>query len=154
MLNPELSHRFVGSATWTLALPQTEEIGSLIPPIRGPVASMGKVLGNRSTLYKYLNPHLLGLTTSTPKQKSCGVYLVDAAKGSIVYHARFPASAGRGCEDVKMTITENWLVYSYFEEEVLGVGGGKGYRVVSVEFYEGVKADDKIRRYVEFFFGL
>jgi hypothetical protein len=39
-------------------------------------------------------------------------------------------------------------VYSYFDEDFAGVGSSKGYRVVSVEFYEGVKADDKLKRYV------
>lgn len=148
LVNPELSHRFVGHPIWTFSLPPNEEILSLIPSIRGPVASVGKVLGNRSTLYKYLNPHLLALTTSslTSHPPTCAIYLVDAAKGSIVYHATLPTSAGV-C-DVKATITENWLVYSYFDEDFAGVGSSKGYRVVSVEFYEGVKADDKLKRYV------
>ena len=38
-------------------------------------------------------------------------------------------------------------MYSYFDEDFAGIGQSKGYRVVSVEFYEGVKADDKVKRY-------
>lgn len=146
--NPNLSHRFIGHPTWTLSLPPNEEIQSIIPSKRGPVASVGKVLGNRSTLYKYLNPHLTALTTSSfaSHPPTCGIYLVDATKGSIIYHATLPASTGV-C-DVKATITENWLVYSYFDEDFAGVGQSKGYRVVSVELYEGTKADDKIKRYI------
>ena len=147
ILNPELSHRFVGHPTWTFSLPPNEEIVSIIPSKRGPVASVGKVLGNRSTLYKYLNPHLTALVTSslTSDPSTCAIYLVDAVKGSIVYHATLPSTAGV-C-DVKTTITENWLVYSYFDEDFAGIGQSKGYRVVSVELYEGVKADDKVKRY-------
>jgi hypothetical protein len=36
-------------------------------------------------------------------------------------------------------------VYSYFDEDFAGIGQSKGYRVVSVELYEGVKADDKVK---------
>lgn len=147
LLNPELSDRFVGHPTWMFSLPAHEEILTLIPSRRGPVASIGKVLGNRSTLYKYLNPHLMTLTTSslTSHPPRCAIYVVDAAKGSIVYHATLPTSAGV-C-NVKATITENWLVYSYFDEDFTGVGQSKGHRIVSVEFYEGVKPDDKVKRY-------
>ena len=147
ILNPQLSKRFVGHPIWTLSLPPNEEIQSVIPAQRGPVASVGKVLGNRSTLYKYLNPHLTAVLTSSPKSQPpiCGIYLVDTVKGSLVYHVTLPSSAGV-C-DVRATITENWLVYSYFDEEFSGVGQRKGYRVVSVELYEGVKADDKVKRY-------
>lgn len=145
MFNPELSQRFVGYPTWAFALPVNEEIQSVVPAIRGPVASIGKVLGNRTTLYKYLNPHLTALVTASPalNPPSCAIYVVDAAKGTVVYHATLPSSAA-AC-DVKVTLTENWLVYHYFDEDF--AGKSKGHRVVSVEFYEGAQVDDKIKRY-------
>ena len=62
--------------------------------------------------------------------------VVDAVKGSIVHHTTLPSSAGV-C-DVKTTITENWLVYSYFDEDFAGVGQSKGYRVVSVGLYDSI----------------
>lgn len=145
-LNPELSHLFVGYPTWSMSLSPNEAIQSIVPSKRGPIASVGKVLGNRTTLYKYLNPHLTALTTSslTSSPPTCAIYLVDAAKGTIVYHATLPSSAGV-C-DIKATITENWLVYHYFDEDFAGVGQSKGHRVVSVEFYEGARVDDKTKR--------
>lgn len=141
--NPELSPRHVGYPTWTVALPAHEEIKTLIPSKRGPVASTGRVLGDRSTLYKYLNPHIMVMTTASPAASppTCGIYLVDTVKGSVIYNAVLPSSAGT-C-DVKATFTENWLVYEYFD----GEGEAKGHRVVSVEFYEGSQIDDKIKRY-------
>jgi hypothetical protein len=146
-LNPELSNRFVGHPTWTFSLPANEEIQALIPSRRDPVASIGKVLGNRSTLYKYLIPHLIALTTSslTSHPPSCAIYVIDAVKGSIVYHATLPTSAGV-C-GVKATVSENWLMYSYFDEDFFGVGQSKGHRIVSVEFYKGIKPDDKAKRF-------
>ncbi|KAF7979908.1 hypothetical protein HWV62_40304 [Athelia sp. TMB] len=143
MWNPELSNRFVGYPTWAFALPAHEEIQSVISSKRGPVASIGKVLGNRTTLYKYLNPHLVAVTTASPASHppTCAIYVGDAVKGTVVYHAVLPASGGL-C-DVQATLSDNWLVYHYFDED-LG-GKSKGYRAVSVEFYEGAHADDKIK---------
>jgi hypothetical protein len=72
--------------------------------------------------------------------------VLDVIKGSVIYHASVPA-AGDAC-DVQATLTENWLVYHYFDDELPGVGQSKGYRVVSVEFYEGNGPDEKTRRLV------
>ncbi len=93
------------------------------------------------------------LTTAPPtgegKHSSCGIYLVDNAKGSIVYQASIPGvparPGGRACQ-VKAELTENWLIYHYWDGDA-GVGGQtKGYMMVSVELYEGEKLDDKTER--------
>lgn len=110
---------------------------------------MGKVLGNRTTLYKYLNPNVALVLTAPPAITSnpphCGVYLVDSVKGSVVYQATLPTDGG-SC-NVKAAFTENWLVYHYYDSEYQGSGQAKGYRMVSVELYEGKQVDDKTRRY-------
>ncbi|KAF4611826.1 hypothetical protein D9613_004025 [Agrocybe pediades] len=169
-------HKSLAYPTWTLTLPLGEDVQAMIPQAKSgvPVASVGKVLGNRTTLYKYLDERLFVLLTvvntppppppatgSTPEDKpqpkpshsqKCGIYVVDGAKGTVVYHAEVKAPGtpgangkGGGCQ-VKAAFSENWLVYHYYEDEVEGgsVGGSKGYRMVSVEFYEGRKGDEKI----------
>ncbi|KAK0476054.1 hypothetical protein IW261DRAFT_1491717 [Armillaria novae-zelandiae] len=137
---PSLSRYLLARPTWTLSLPHGETVQSLIPAARGPVASIGKVLGNRTTLYKYLNPRTFVVLTNAVASEapSCGLYVVDAAKGTIVYQVALPAIAG-GC-DVKATLTENWLLYHYYDEDV---EQAKGYRMVTVELYEGSQADEK-----------
>lgn len=148
LLNPSLSDQFVAHSTWTLSLPAEEDIQSLIPATRSPIASFGKVLGNRTTLYKYLNPRLFGVLTvsHSVSPPTCGIYLVDSTKGTIIYRAVIPARGG-AC-DVKVALTENWLVYHYYDEEFSGVGQAKGYRMVTVELYEGRSIDDKTKRWV------
>jgi hypothetical protein len=133
-------------SAWSLSVPESEDIQSIVRPPKGPVASLGKVLGNRTTLYKYLNPHLFAVTT-VPKNPSgsCSVYLVDGVKGSILYHVSLTS---KGPCSLNAVLVENWLVYSYYDAEYAGVGQTKGYRVVSVEIYEGSTVDDKIRRFV------
>ncbi|EIN05678.1 DUF1620-domain-containing protein [Punctularia strigosozonata HHB-11173 SS5] len=134
---------YVGYPTWTLALPPSEEIITIVPRPREPVASLGKVLGNRTTLYKYLNPNVVAVLTSNPETPSCGVYVVDQAKGTTLYRAKLPAFGGR-C-DVHATFAENWLVYHYYDGDNAGASRTKAYRVVSVELYEGKGVDDKTR---------
>ncbi|KAK2462583.1 hypothetical protein APHAL10511_005401 [Amanita phalloides] len=148
-LNTHLSDRYIAYPTWTLSFPADERMTRLVPISKGPIASLGKVLGNRTTLYKYLNPRLLGVLTEPEPDVAvadldasamCGVYIVDGVKGSIVYRAALPGMpsmpGGAPICDVKMCMTENWLVYHYYDPE------SKGWRMVSVELYEGL-ADHK-----------
>lgn len=114
------------------------------------VASIGRVKGDRSTLYKYLNPHL-SVVISAPSRASsspsgtCGLYVVDTVKGTVLYHVSLPLVDGK-C-DIPAVLDENWLVYSYYDDGT-EIGSAKGYRVVSVEMYEGYGPDEKISRCV------
>ncbi|TRM55534.1 hypothetical protein BD626DRAFT_525104 [Schizophyllum amplum] len=123
---------------WTVSALTNERVDALIPLSRGPIASLGKVVADRQTLYKYLNPRMVGVLTSSTS--GCGVYVLDAAKGTVIYHARVPAVAGV-CA-VRASLTENWLAYHYYESEAAG-GGATGYRLVTVELYEGGAPDQK-----------
>ena len=138
---------FSAYQTWSLSVPNNELVGSIIRPTRGPVASLGKVLGNRTTLYKYLNPHLFAVTTvSKPSPNAvCSVYLVDGSKGSVIYHASVRSTKGP-C-NIQAVLSENWLVYGYYDEDFVGNHQTKGYRIVSVEAYEGKGINDKTRRW-------
>lgn len=138
---------FSAYQTWSLSTPNNELIDSVIQPTRGPIASLGKVLGNRTTLYKYLNPHLFAVTTlSRPSPNAvCSVYLVDGSKGSVIYHASVTSTKGP-CS-IEAVLTENWLVYGYYDEDFAGNHQTKGYRIVSVEVYEGKGINDKTRRW-------
>lgn len=150
-INPEkeFTGKHVAYPTWTTTFPPNEDITAVITrPNAAPVASFGKVLGNRTTLYKYLNPNLFVVLTSskpTATLKSCGVYVVDGSKGSVLYHTVLPALASGEC-DVKAAFVENWLVYYYYDGEHGAQDQAKSHRIVSVEFYEGQKADEKIGR--------
>ncbi|VDB86740.1 unnamed protein product [Peniophora sp. CBMAI 1063] len=133
------------ASTWTHTPPQAwpagELITNLIPRPQTPVASLGKVLGNRTTLYKLLNPHTFALTTSAPD--ACGIRVLDGVKGTLLYHARLPKPTHGEC-DVQVSFVENWLVYVYWDPEYAWVGQSKGRRVVSVELYEGAP-DERTR---------
>jgi ER membrane protein complex subunit 1 len=154
-IDPDLSFtgKHVAYPTYTTAFPPSARIlRSFRRPAGEPVASLGKVLADRSTLYKYLNPHIVGYLTLEKSKVAegdalvpvCGIYLVDGAKGTIAYRAQVPSS--RGICDVKAVLTENWLLYTYYNDDVSG-GQAKSQHIVSVELYEGMEVNDKTKRY-------
>jgi hypothetical protein len=129
--------------------------------IQGTPVSHGRVLADQSTLYKYSNPHLIAVVTEsrvrthaaddtsyaskTTLKGRCTVYLMDSTKGSILYESSIGSE--KGC-DIKVALVENWLVWHYYEDGLNDhTGGTKGWRMVSVELFEG-RADRKTRRYV------
>ncbi|KZT58169.1 DUF1620-domain-containing protein [Calocera cornea HHB12733] len=130
------------------------ELLQLIRPHRGPVASLGRVMGNKKTLYKYLNPHLVVALTehlsATDGGEWCGVHVVDEVSGAVVYEASVRKPSGREC-GISAVLADNWLVWHFWNDgnsgAVVANGGGmrtKGWRVVVVELYEG-DADEVTR---------
>ena len=151
-LNDELSSFHVAFPTWGVSFSEDEEVVAIIQSAHKgrEVASIGRVKGDRSTLYKYLNPHL-SVVISAPSHPSsfpsgsCGLSVVDTVKGTVLYHIALPVVDGK-C-DIQVVLDENWLVYSYYDDGT-EVGSAKGYRIVSVEMYEGNGPDEKISRCV------
>lgn len=93
---------------------------------------MGRVLGDRSTLYKYLNPHLVVFATVDDTLQSATVNLLDIATGKVVWSASQPdidVKAG-----VQVTLAENWLVYTFASKTADGRVGQTV--VVSVELFQ------------------
>lgn len=151
---------------WDIKFGPDESIEYTFKPPRGAaVASLGKVLVDRTTLYKYLNSHIVGVVTKSqsasqggssviaPGPQAHSIYLVDGVTGAVLYHSTVHASAGT---KVLATIAENWLVYTYVAAPTLAEGeantggdeGARGQHIVSVELYEGSAKNDRTRRYV------
>lgn len=94
------------------------------------VHSPGRVLGDRSVLYKYINPNLVAVITQVedPIHKNIlSIYLIDVVNGGIV----FSVVHKRGTEPVHIVHSENWVVYSYFNDK------SRRTEVATLELYEG-----------------
>lgn len=128
---------------WTFRGPMAENITSFTTrPMHDPIASIGRVLGDRSVAYKYLNPHLLTVTTIDPVRSTASIYLLDSVSGAILYSATH--------EGVDVTqpifaiISENWLVYTYFgDTDVTTTPVAKGTYLVVSELYESSINNDR-----------
>ncbi|XP_055615709.1 ER membrane protein complex subunit 1 isoform X2 [Toxorhynchites rutilus septentrionalis] len=94
------------------------------------VHSQGRVLADRSVLYKYINPNLIAVAThglDNIHKYILNVHLLDVVSGSIV----FSMSHKRVQPPLHMVHSENWLIYSYYNDKV------RRTEITSIELYEG-----------------
>jgi ER membrane protein complex subunit 1 len=103
-----------------------------------PVASIGKVLGDRKVLYKYLNPNLVLVTAINVKKNELSLYLLDSVSGDLLYTTNQKnVEVGRA---VAAAVSENWIVYSY---TVSPESESRGHQIVIAELFESALPDDR-----------
>ena len=128
-----------GSA-WHFMPMDGERILSLVPrPVNDPVASIGKVLGDRRVLYKYLDPNIALLATANDATKSVSFYALDTITGSILYsntHSGVDLQA-----PISSIMSENWFAYSYTSEA--SDASPKGHQLVVGEMFESLVPNDR-----------
>ena len=118
-------------------------------PTHDPVASLGKVLGDRNVMYKYLNPNLLLVTTIGVATSTMGVYLLDSISGGVLYTTtHFGVDTSRPITSI---LSENWFAYSLFCDPVtLGEQNAKsslplpkGHQLIVSELFESPFPNDR-----------
>lgn len=129
--------------TWSFVPPTSEEITSFSArPLHDPVASIGKVLGDRSVMYKYINPHLLAVATVSHERSTASIYLLDSVSGAVLHTATH--SSVDTTIPLVLTISENWIVYTYYGDDDISTNqGAKGYHLVVSELYESEFKNDR-----------
>uniref|UniRef100_A0A8C6SQW6 ER membrane protein complex subunit 1 n=1 Tax=Neogobius melanostomus TaxID=47308 RepID=A0A8C6SQW6_9GOBI len=97
------------------------------------VHSQGRVMGDRSVLYKYLNPNLLALVTESTDQHQersfVGIILIDGVTGRIIHEAVQRKARG----PVHIVHSENWVVYEYWSTK------SRRVEFSVIELYEGME---------------
>ena len=138
------------SMAWEFTLPPGESISELATrPAHDPVASIGKVLGDRNVLYKYLNPNLVLLVASSLAASTLSIYLLDSISGQILYtttHSGVDAS-----KSISTTFSENWFTYSLYSDPSIVPATNtstynplpKGYQLIISELYESPWPNDR-----------
>ncbi|EME45050.1 hypothetical protein DOTSEDRAFT_70928 [Dothistroma septosporum NZE10] len=142
--NGQLEAIKAGSATagplWHFITADQERVLSLIPrPVNDPVASIGKVLGDRRVLYKYLSPNLALLATANDAAKSASFHVLDTVSGATLY-----ADTHTGIDllaPIPSVLSENWFAYSYTAES--SDGTPKGHHLVVGEMFESLVPNDR-----------
>ncbi|CEH18042.1 Uncharacterized conserved protein [Ceraceosorus bombacis] len=155
---------------WQMRFEPGEEIVHLIHGSNGPIASQGKVLGNRKTMYKYLNPHGVVVVTrlsgpDSQRGDSAHVYVIDSASGLTLYSRRLiDDDLAAGQDSLQAAFAENWITVAYRvnghdahevstkpQNEVVDEKGSKAKtialkpetRLLSLELYEAETARDQ-----------
>lgn len=128
-------------AIWTFSPPSGERIiGFTNRPAKDPVASIGKVLGDRRVLYKYLNPNLALVTAVADSGRRASVYLLDSASGQLLYTAsHYGVDVTR---PIPSTMSENWFSYSLTLDSASSANV-RGYQLIVSELFESPLADDR-----------
>ena len=130
---------------WEFAPASGERVALLTSrPSHDPVASIGRVLGDRSVMYKYLNPNLLLVTVANDKAATATFHLLDSVSGRIIH------SATQAGVDTSRSITaamsENWIIYSFWGDipsSNTSPSALKGYQLVVAELYESMSPNDR-----------
>ncbi|KAI8921424.1 hypothetical protein DFJ77DRAFT_163083 [Powellomyces hirtus] len=113
--------------SWKLEFPEGEKLAALgsPSPAGSAVASLGRVLGDRSVLYKYLNPNMLALATvkttgSFPTDSdftsAVYTYLIDTVTGTVHYRSEHNGGGNIAptVPSVFVVQKDNWAVLSYW----------------------------------------
>jgi hypothetical protein len=139
------SNRAVATVSWKFALPEGQRIAALASrPSHDPIASIGRVLADRSVRYKYVNPNTMVIAASDAVKSTLTTFLVDTVAGEVL------ASATHVGVDVLKPVTcvlsENWFACSWFASYVLsdGTNGSvTGYHISVSDLFESLHADDR-----------
>jgi ER membrane protein complex subunit 1 len=135
----------VEAPAWIFTPKQGQKIVNVATrPVHDPIASIGRVLGDRSVKYKYLNPNTLVVAAVDEVTSSLSVYLLDTVSGEILASATY---AGVDAEKaITCALSENWFVCSFYGEYTLRESQGetlKGYQVVISDLYESELTNDR-----------
>ncbi|XP_019723602.1 ER membrane protein complex subunit 1 isoform X1 [Hippocampus comes] len=97
------------------------------------VHSQGRVMGDRSVLYKYLNPNLLAVVTESTdmhqERSFIGILLIDGVSGRIIHEVVQRKARG----PVHVVHSENWVVYEYWSTK------SRRNEFSVIELYEGME---------------
>ncbi|KAI9812301.1 MAG: DUF1620 super [Pycnora praestabilis] len=129
---------------WIFLPSNGERIVSLTArPTHDPVASIGKVLGNRSVMYKYLNLNLLLITLVCDTASTATFSLLDAVSGDILYTTtHYGVDISR---PITSAMSENWFTYSLWADitNPASASAAKGYQIVVAELFESDMPNDR-----------
>ncbi|KAJ2686184.1 hypothetical protein IWW39_003795 [Coemansia spiralis] len=140
------SSAFSTSRSWTFDLPKGEVLLAA-SEYRGAqtTALLGRVLGDRSVLYKYINPHLVTLA-SRRDAGGIGIYFVDRVSGRLLYSAVHETASASDKQPFLATQSENRVIYQFWQESGSVEGAqprSKGYVTVVAEMFESDKPDTR-----------
>jgi hypothetical protein len=130
---------------WTFQPPVGQKIVKVISrPTHDPVASIGRVLPDRTVMYKYLNPNLVLVTAISEAAAIATFYLLDSVSGDVLHSTTHEGVDTT--QPITSAISENWFVYSLWSDilpTTSGLPASKGYQLVVTELYESDVPNDR-----------
>ncbi|KAI1642828.1 DUF1620-domain-containing protein [Daldinia loculata] len=131
--------------TWTFNPPAGQRIVEVASrSTHDPIASIGRVLGDRTVKYKYLNPNTLVVAAINEQAASLSVYLLDTVSGQVLTSSTYEGIDPT--KDISCAVAENWFACSFFGQYKLRDSQSqrlKGYQIVVSDLYESDNANDR-----------
>lgn len=143
----------VPAVVWTFQPNAGQRIVDVVArPLHDPVASIGRVLGDRSVMYKYLNPNTILITAVTDTASTATFYLLDTVSGEILYSTT--QEGVDTTQPITTLLTENWFAYSLFASNpststststssASAFPASQGYQLVIAELFESSLPNDR-----------
>ncbi|OWP07436.1 hypothetical protein B2J93_4965 [Marssonina coronariae] len=130
---------------WTFRPRTSERVVNIVSrPAHDPVASIGRVLGDRTVLYKYLNPNIVLVTAVSDESSTASFYLLDSVSGAILHSVSHEGVDTK--QPIASALTENWFAYSLWSDiaaSTTALPASKGFQIVVSELYESAVANDR-----------
>ncbi|KAI4099535.1 MAG: hypothetical protein L6R37_005926 [Teloschistes peruensis] len=131
---------------WTFSLQPNEKVVSLASrPSKDPIASIGKALGDRNVLYKFLSPNILIIGTVAADTSMASFYVLDSVSGQLVHTQTHPNVDAT--QPISSVVSENWFAYSVFSElaetDDTSPSVTRGYQIVMSELFESLLPNDR-----------
>lgn len=131
--------------SWVFSPPKGQRIVHVASrPSHDAIASIGRVLGDRTVKYKYLNPNTLVAAAVNDAATSLTVYLLDTVSGEILSSATYQGVDPT--KNIECVMAENWFLCAFFGQYSLQTNPAqsiKGYQLVVSDLYESELANDR-----------
>ncbi|ORY60507.1 uncharacterized protein BCR38DRAFT_373913 [Pseudomassariella vexata] len=143
---PKDDQQAIEVPAWSFTPPAGQNIVNVATrSTHDPVASIGRVLGDRSVKYKYLNPNTIVVSAIDEKAASLSVYLLDSVSGQILNFATYEGVDPN--KEVTCVINENWFACSFFGQYMIrdaqAQSSLKGYQLVITDLYDSDLTNDR-----------
>lgn len=137
--------KVIQQEVWQLqTLPGQRIVEIATRPSHDPVASIGRVLGDRRVNYKYLNVNIIIVALFDEAASTLSVQTVDTVSGQVLASQLFDGIDSS--KEVSCAMAENWHVCSFYGQYTLNDGTdrvAKGYQIVSTDLYESPSPNDR-----------
>lgn len=131
--------------TWSFTAPDGYDISHVQPNSQtSPVASTGRILGDRTVWYKYLNRNAIMVMLTDSKARRVMAAVVDGISGRLLHRAEHDDYAPNSLSPVISQLHENTFVYAYpavRPREVRGPAAAVQTVVVVGEMYQSPLPD-------------
>ncbi|AGO10795.1 AaceriAFR720Wp [[Ashbya] aceris (nom. inval.)] len=115
---------------WTVDVGADEEIVAFQGKEDTSISNVGIVLGNRTVLYKYLNPNLASYVVANKKADTITVNIIDTITGAIIHRVTHEEHVNL-LQPINLVFGEHWIIYSYFSNQPIAE-----QRISVIEMYE------------------